>query len=166
MPPYEIERKFLIHRPDLLNLSALCRVLEISQTYLAVAEGAVRIRKTVEKGKVTYTETMKRSLSPIRRIELERELSEEEYNRRLSNRDPRRQTIQKTRYCLPYGGHTYEIDIYSFWRNQAVMEVELQNEKEEITLPPFIRVIREVTSDQQYSNYALAREVPPEDKIH
>ncbi len=165
MPPYEIERKFLILRPDLLNLSALCRVQEIHQTYLAVAEGSVRIRKTIERGKVVYTETTKRSLSPIRRIEIERELSEEEYNRRLSSRDPRRQTIQKTRYCLPYNGHTYEIDIYSFWRKQAIMEVELQSEKEEFSLPPFIRVLREVTSEPQYSNYALAREVPPEDEL-
>lgn len=163
MPPYEIERKYLILRPDLLNLSALCKVQEISQTYLAVPEGAVRIRKTQERGKITYTETAKRTLSPIRRIEIERKLSEEEYNRRLSNRDPRRQTIQKTRYCLPYDGHTFEIDIYPFWSRQAVMEIELQDEKEAFTLPPFIRVLREVTSEPQYSNYALAREIPPED---
>ena len=163
MPPYEIERKYLIQRPDLLNLAALCRVQEISQTYLAVTEGVVRIRKTQERGKITYTETAKRTLSPIRRIEIERELSEEEYNRRLSNRDPRRQTIQKTRYCLPYDGHTFEIDIYPFWSHQAVMEVELQDEKEAFKLPPFIRILREVTTDQQYSNYALARDIPPED---
>ena len=163
MPPYEIERKFLILRPDLLNLSTLCKVQEIHQTYLAVSKGAVRIRKTQERGKVTYTETAKRTLSPIRRIEIERELSEAEYTRRLSNRDPRRQTIQKTRYCLPYQGHTLEIDIYPFWSKQAILEVELRDEKEEFTIPPFIRVLREVTSDPQYSNYALAREVPSED---
>lgn len=165
MPPYEIERKYLILRPDLLNLSALCRVQEISQTYLAAQEGAVRIRRTQERGKVTYTETAKRTLSSIRRIEIERELTEEEYTRRLSNRDPRRQTIQKTRYCLPYGGHTFEIDIYPFWSRQAVMEVELQEEKEAFALPPFIRILREVTTDPQYSNYALAREIPQEDEI-
>lgn len=163
MPPYEIERKYLIHRPDLLNLAALCRVQEISQTYLAVAEGTLRIRKTIERGKITYTETAKRTLSPIRRIEIERELSEDEYNRRLASRDPRRQTIQKTRYCLPYQSHTFEIDIYPFWSKQAVMEVELKNEKEEVVLPPFIRVIREVTAEIQYSNHSLAREIPPED---
>ena len=164
MPPYEIERKFLIRRPDLLNLAALCRVQEISQTYLAVAEGSLRIRKTIERGKVTYTEAAKRTLTPIRRIEIERELSEEEYNRRMANRDPRRKTIQKTRYCLPYGGHTFEIDVYPFWSHQAIMEVELKSEKEEFTLPPFIRVIREVTAEIQYSNHSLAREIPAEDE--
>lgn len=163
MPPYEIERKFLILRPDLLNLGTLCRIKEISQTYLTASEGSVRVRRTEERGKVTYIETCKRNVTSLRRIEIERELTEEEYNRRLAARDPRRQTIRKTRYCLPYAGHTFEIDIFPFWSRQAVMEVELKTENEEFTIPPFIKVIREVTEDPSYSNHALAREVPPED---
>ncbi len=163
MPSYEIERKFLILRPDLLNLGTLCRIKEISQTYLITAEGSLRVRRTEERGKVTYMETLKRRVSSMRRIEIERELSEAEYNRRLAARDPRRQTIHKTRYCLPYAGHIYEIDVFPFWSRQAVMEVELKDEQEEFTLPSFIRVIREVTNDPRYTNHALAREIPPED---
>ncbi len=163
MPPYEIERKYLIHKPDLLNLGTICKIKEISQTYLAAQEGCLRVRKTEERGVVTYVECAKRSLSTMRRIEIERVLTEDEYNRRLATRDPRRQTIRKVRYCLPYNGHTYEIDVYPFWSHQAIMEVELKNEKEAFELPPFIRVIREVTNDPRYSNYAMARDIPPED---
>ncbi len=161
--PYEIERKFLICRPDLLNLANLCKIQKISQTYLTATEGSVRVRRLEEKGQVSYIETAKRSISAIKRQELELPLTEEEYNRRLANRDPRRQTIHKTRYCLPYGGHTFEIDIFPFWSRQAIMEVELKSESEEFTLPPFIRVLREVTEDDAYSNHSLAREVPPEE---
>lgn len=163
MPPYEIERKFLILRPDLLNLSTLCKIKEISQTYLVAPEGSVRVRRTEERGKVTYIETAKRSVSSLRRLEIERELTEAEYERRLANRDPRRQTIRKTRYCLPYAGHTFEIDVFTFWSRQAIMEVELKDENEEFTLPPFIKVIREVTEDPRYTNHSLARLVPPEE---
>ncbi len=165
MPPYEIERKFLILRPDLLNLGTLCRIKEISQTYLAASEGSVRVRRTEERRKVTYIETCKRNMSSMRRIEIERELTKEEYDRRLATRDPRRQTIRKTRYCLPYAGHTFEIDIFPFWSRQAIMEVELKSESEEFTLPPFITVLREVTEDPAYSNYSIARDIPPEDVI-
>lgn len=164
MPPYEIERKYLIRRPDLLNLGACCRVLEISQTYLTTTEGSLRVRRTEEKGVVSYVETLKRSINALRRMEIERELTEEEYDRRLAARDPRRQTIRKTRYCLPYNGHTFEIDVYPFWTKQAVMEVELEREDEAFDLPPHIRVIREVTEDPSYSNHSLAREIPPEDE--
>jgi CYTH domain-containing protein len=94
---------------------------------------------------------------------LEIKLSEEEYNRRMANRDPRRQTIRKTRYCLPYAEHIFEIDIFPFWSRQAIMEVELKSEKEEFTLPPFIRVIKEITGDPSYSNHELARTVPAEE---
>ncbi|MBQ7035773.1 MAG: CYTH domain-containing protein [Clostridia bacterium] len=163
--PYEIERKFLISRPDLLNLANLCKIKKISQTYLVSAEGSLRVRRTEEKGKVTYVETSKRSISAMKRLELEQQLTEEEYNRRLESRDPRRRTIQKTRYCLPYAGHTYEIDIYPFWKKQAVMEVELSEEEEAFTPPPFIRILKEVTGDPRYSNHSLAREIPEEETI-
>lgn len=163
MPPYEIERKYLIQRPDLLNLGSFCKVKEISQTYLSVSEGSARVRRMEEGGTITFTETIKRSISPMRRMEIERVITEDEYNRRLAARDPRRQTIHKTRYCLPYNGHTFEIDIYPFWNRQAVMEVELMNETETFDLPPMIRIIREVTEDPRYSNHSLAREVPPEE---
>ncbi len=165
MVPYEIERKFLITRPDLLNLATLCRIQKISQTYLSSTEGTVRVRRLEEKGQVSYIETAKRTISSVKRLELERQLTEDEYNRRLATRDPRRQTIHKMRYCLPYGDHLFEIDIFPFWNRQAIMEVELQNEDEEITFPPFIRVLREVTDDPDYSNYSLARIAPPEDEI-
>ena len=164
MPPYEIERKFLIRRPDLLNLGSLCKVKEISQTYLSAQEGSARIRRAQEGDTVVYTETVKRSLSAMKRVEIERTISEAEYTRRLASRDPRRQTIHKTRYYLPYNGHIFEIDIYPFWNKQAVMEVELKHETEEFELPPMIKVIREVTEDNKYSNHSLAREVPPEDE--
>lgn len=163
MPPYEIERKFLILRPDLLNLGALCKIKEISQTYLVAPEGSMRVRRTEERGKVTYMETVKRSVSSLRRLEIERELTEAEYERRLANRDPRRQTIRKTRYCLPFNNHTFEIDIFTFWSRQAIMEVELKDENEEFSFPPFIKVIREVTEDPRYTNHSLARLVPPEE---
>lgn len=161
--PYEIERRFLIARPDLLNLANLCKIQKISQTYLTANEGSVRVRRLEEKGQVSYIETAKRSISAIKRQELELPLTEEEYDRRLANRDPRRQTIHKTRYCLPYAGHIFEIDIFPFWSRQAIMEVELKTEKEEFTLPPFIRVLREVTEDDAFSNHSLAKEVPPEE---
>ncbi len=164
MPPYEIERKFLIRRPDLLNLGSLCKIKEISQTYLTATEGSARVRRTQDGDRVTYTETVKRSLSPMRRMEIERVITESEYNRRLAARDPRRQTIRKTRYYLPYNGHTFEIDIYPFWNKQAVMEVELKSETEAFDLPPMIKVLREVTEDNRYSNHSLAREIPPEDE--
>ena len=40
------------------------------------------------------------------------------------------------------------------------MEIELDSEQREVALPPFIKVIKEVTEDGRYTNAALAKEVP------
>ena len=157
--PLEIERKFLIEMPDRAFLRALpgCRVLTISQTYLK-KEGdyRARVRRTVCDGIEVYTHTAKRKISDMTRVELERGISEEEYEAFLKQRDPERHTIEKTRFAFPFGGHTVEIDVYPFWTDRATLEIELGSEDEEVLLPPFVRLIREVTQDRAYTNASLA----------
>lgn len=50
----------------------------------------------------------------------------------------------------------FEIDIYPFWMDKAIMEIELSEPNEEIRFPEMINVIREVTEDDQYKNSSLA----------
>jgi CYTH domain-containing protein len=69
-------------------------------------------------------------------------------------------TIHKTRYCLSDENQYYEIDIYPEWNNQAIMEVELSSEEDIPQLPSFINVIKDVTEEEQYKNYNMAKEMP------
>ena len=71
--------------------------------------------------------------------------------------------MEKTRVCVPHGDHLLEIDIYPFWKKQAVLEVELESEDTPLTLPPYITVLREVTGEKAYKNRALAAHIPEED---
>ncbi len=155
--PLEIERKFLIHYPDKAKLQALpgCVALEIVQTYLA--GGAARVRKSASHAGCTFTHTEKRKISELTRIEHERIISEEEYLALLKTADPEFRPIEKTRLCIPYGGHTFEIDIYPFWQDKAVAEVELSSEDEGILFPDWLDIIQEVTFDPAYKNVSLAR---------
>lgn len=157
--PLEIERKYLIAMPDeaLLRAQEGCRVLQITQDYL-VKDGPfrARVRKTVSDGGTVYTHTAKKHISMQTRVELEKEISEEEYRAYLEHRDPSRHTIVKTRYAFPYEGHTAEVDIYPFWTDRAILETELEDEGDIARLPPFIRYLREVTEDPAYTNAALA----------
>ena len=59
-----------------------------------------------------------------------------------------------------YGGQIFEIDIYPFRKNSCVMETELKNETDRPELPPFVRVVKEVTGDHRYSNASLAKSIP------
>ena len=161
--PLEIERKFLITYPDLKWLSAQPggRQVEIIQTYLLSESGERRrVRSWREKDKTRYILTLKRSLTDRTRVEVEDEVSFEEYNSLLKEADPERHPLKKTRWCIPFGSHLLEIDLYPFWSEQAILEVELKSEDEEFLIPPEIQVIREVTDDPRYLNSSLARELP------
>ncbi|MBQ4510528.1 MAG: AAA family ATPase [Clostridia bacterium] len=158
--PYEIERKFLIEYPDLAYLDSLpnCQRLEIIQTYLKSPSGEeTRVRQRGIDGNYVYFQTTKRKISDTRRIEIEKRLTKDEYLKLLSDVDTTKRQIRKTRYCLVYENQYFEIDIYPFWNDKAIMEIELRDEKQEIILPTSITVIKEVTDDDEYKNSTLAK---------
>ena len=158
--PYEMERKFLIEYPDIgwLLSNPLCRRIDIDQTYLKSEAGEeIRIRRRGENGSYIYYETHKRPIDGMKRLSTETRLSKSEYRRLLKNADPERHTIRKQRYCLTYDTQYFEIDVYPFWDDRAILEIEVRDEDTEIRFPEKIHVIREVTGDPAYKNAALAR---------
>ena len=104
-----------------------------------------------------YVKTVKRRISNLSHFEDEREISLEEYENELKKRDESKKDILKTRYCIDFSAHTLEIDVYPFWRDRAVLEIELSSEEESFDIPDYIKIIKEVTDDKSYKNSALAR---------
>lgn len=157
--PFEIERKFLIRKPDEAWLRSLNDRSEIVQTYLVEPEGGgrARVRKRSRGQTTEYTHTVKRRVNDLRAVEIERTISEEEYELLLRQADPKRRTLHKTRCCLPYHGQLFEIDLFPFWEDQALMEIELADEQQPVDFPPDIVLIKEVSADRRYSNAALAK---------
>ena len=157
--PYEIERKFLIEYPDVDQLEALpnCQRVEIIQTYLELGDGKERrLRQRGDDGHYIYYETIKETVSDTTRIETERRLTQDEYLRLLMDADPNRRQIRKTRYCLADGNQYFEIDLFPFWDDKAILEIELSDESEEIRFPSQLNIIKEVTDDDAYKNANLA----------
>lgn len=46
--------------------------------------------------------------------------------------------------------------MYPFWNDKAIVEVELSDENTEIIFPEQIKVIKEVTEDENFKNSSLA----------
>lgn len=161
--PYEIERKFLIAYPEperLIKTYAGSRA-EILQTYLKTADGVeMRVRRYRKEEAESYYLTTKRRISAVCREETEERISEEEYLRHLADADPERRPLYKERYELSYREQFFEIDIYPFWHDRAILEIELNNESVPIVFPPELRILREVTEDPAYRNAALAKKIP------
>ena len=165
--PVEIERKFLIRKPDftLVRAQPECRVWQIVQTYLKKFPGSKterRLRRIEENGSVVYVYTKKDKLGGFSRMEDEREISEEEY--KLLSADAKTR-IEKTRYRFPWRGHLMEIDVYPFryggrrLEGRAILEVELSDEGEEFEVPDFLVIERELTGTKEFSNKRMAKPV-------
>ncbi|MBQ9795910.1 MAG: AAA family ATPase [Clostridia bacterium] len=164
--PLEIERKFLIKKPDLQLLESLpnCQKVDIIQTYLnSNKDEELRIRQRGKDGSYIYTLTTKKKCkSETTRQETEQRISQKEYLTLLNNADINLHQVKKTRYCLMHNNRYFEIDVYPFSTSTAICEIELTNEKENFDLPAFISLIKEVTGNKQYSNYSLAKRIPAE----
>ena len=189
---YEIERKFLIRMPDIEKLEKDPRIekIRICQTYLkpglhqplekvfpaddpeedlqskietAGKSSNRRIRKWTENDKSKYIYTSKIKLSAIKRLETEFEIDAEQYRQLMQEKDPNSITLEKSRYRIYEKGFCFELDVFPFWKRQAYLEIELPSEDTSFDLPDFIEVIREVTEEEGYSNFALAHQIPPEE---
>ena len=163
----EIELKYLIRYPDaaLLQAQPGCEVWQIVQTYLKDGEGGQtrRVRRIAVDGRVEYYRTFKRHLSALSSEEDEGRIDEAAYERYLLERDGSRAPVRKTRYRVPFRGHVLEFDVYPFWKDRAIMEIELEREDEVPQIPDYVGIIRDVTGEKAYKNRQLAKRVPMEE---
>ena len=157
---FEIERKFLIEYPDLEILEKYQKS-EIAQTYLKTNDGFTsRVRARTTDGVTKYIFTEKKRINDLKCIENESEISADEYKELLNLADPERMTVYKTRYCVPHNGRIVEVDVYPFWSDRAIAEVEMEDEAEKVALPDFIKIIRDVTAEKAYKNASIAKKIP------
>ena len=157
---FEIERKYLVAMPDRKLLDSFERS-DIVQIYLKGEKGTTeRVRKRTGSAGCVYTHTIKRKVSNIRRMEDEQEIDVSRYEQLLERADPGHRVVEKSRYCFRYAGQLWELDVYPFWSDKAIMEIELTDEAQKVDLPPFIKVIREVSDDRRYTNAAISQSIP------
>lgn len=159
--PTEIERKFLIKEPSNKEIDSLGYVSKthITQTYLKSDDGITerRIRKRgSDINGYSYYYTEKTEISDGTRKEVERLIDAREYATYLEyEADPVLHTIEKDRYCFMYDGRYFEMDLYPFSDEYAILEIELNDLQEEIKLPN-LDIVKEVTNDLRYRNHSLA----------
>lgn len=146
----EIERKFLV-KGDFKGAAE--KQMRITQGYLSsVPERTVRVRIKGEKGFITIKGIG--SSSGASRYEWEKEIPVSEVNELLEICEPG--VIDKTRYQVPFGGLTFEVDeFYGDNDGLTVAEVELSSEDQAFDKPEWLG--EEVTGDVKYYNSMLMK---------
>jgi adenylate cyclase len=146
----EVERKFLV-KGEFKNIAS--KETRIVQGYLSsVPERTVRVRIKGDKGFITIKGIG--NTSGATRYEWEKEIPINEVEDLLKICEPG--VIDKTRYLVKAGNHTYEVDEF-YGENQGliVAEVELLSESERFEKPDWLG--EEVTGDTKYYNSMLMK---------
>jgi len=156
--PYEIERRFLVALDtDLALLPETATEVNIIQIYL-LSRGDVqrRIRERLYGGSALYVYTEKKRVKAGVREEEERIIDACEYRALLRERDPKRRDVVKWRHSFVWEQQYFQLDEVNAPMPIFLLEIELTEERQEILLPPFIKVIKEVTDDTRYGNGSIA----------
>ena len=142
----EIERKFLVDKiPTLHGLD----FHEITQAYISV-NPEVRVRKKGDK----YYRTEKGEGAMVRE-ENEWKITKEEYEAGVKACDGR--MLEKTRYYIPCGAHTIELDIYKGrHKGLVVCEIEFESEYDALSFAVPEWFGKEITHDIAFRNKILA----------
>lgn len=147
----EIERKFIVTRTEFIQESIVQN--RIVQGYLnSDPNRTVRVR--IKGSKAFLTIKGIGNDSGTTRFEWEKEIAviEAELLLQLCEKG----IIDKTRYEIPIGKHTFEVDVFSGENQGLTMaEVELSNENESFEKPKWLGI--EVTGDKRYYNSYLSQ---------
>ena len=126
---------------------------KICQGYLvADPQRTVRVRIKGDKGYLTFKGAS--TADGLSRFEWEKEIAVSEAEMLLKLCLPG--AIEKTRYIIPFGGLTFEVDEF-FGENAGLVmaEVELESATQQVSLPEWLG--QEVTGDERYYNSYLSQ---------
>jgi CYTH domain-containing protein len=146
----EIERKFLV-KGEFRHLSV--RQSRINQAYISIdADKTIRIRIADDKAYITFKGRI--AGKSIARSEWEFIIPVKDAEEMKALCRPGQ--IEKTRYYIPSGNHTYEVDVFH-GKNEGLViaEIELSSEDEPFDKPEWLG--EEVTGNPAYYNANLIR---------
>ena len=144
----EIERRFLIKNDNWKEF--INKKIYIEQGYLSKSLDGwiIRVRLIGKNSKIT----LKKHIKGFTNFEFEYSIPRSDAETIMSNLS---NTIKKDRYFLEIEKKSWIIDCFK--ENNyplEIAEIELSNEKENVTLPSFIA--QEITGVKHYSNFSLA----------
>ncbi len=158
--PIEEERKYIVQITGPLPDDSTSS--EITQTYLkGNPDAEERLRKRSWGKKNVYVHTTKKQISDSEELVTERQLNQNLYEMMLPLADPERNTIRKTRHSFIWQGQYFEIDSFQdHLQGLTILETKGIAEGEPVKVPPFLKILNDITGNKDYYNYNLARKRP------
>jgi adenylate cyclase len=159
----EIERKFIVLSPPPDLHQSIISETEIHQTYLAIGDEEVRVRRSKTDGTIKHSMAFKRGKGLVRE-EVELSISEETYAQLLSGTN--KKPLMKVRKRVNIGDRAFELDVYPYKKladDKAnllmIIETEFTSEEEANAYIPEAWFSDEVTIYANFKNQHLWKQV-------
>ena len=156
--PMVAKRKFLIEMPDLEQLKKKYNavMLDMMQSYLVVTQPGVerRIRQQKNGEDYLYFYTEKHTREDGAKWVTEKPISEKQYVKYLMESDSALHHVRKNKYRFIADTCRYEVDVYPFSGDKAILFQYAPSN--DTVIPEELKVIREVTGEEEYKNRMLA----------
>ncbi len=161
--PLRSQHKFLIKKPSLEDLSqhTSYSVTHVMRTYLNQIEPGIqrRILQVGQDGDFVYYYAERRPLPNAEIAEQEEHIDEKKYLSLLMDADTRFHQLSCKQLSFIYDNQNYRIDLYPFSEDRAIMQVAHTKNPQDLKLPKFLSVIRDVTNDPAYRSHVISLEM-------
>lgn len=106
----------------------------------------------------TYSHEMRYEISG-EKIQKKRQITAREYIELSESTDTTKKRIIKQRQCFIYERQYFMVETFmNLENNPSILRVESTKERDKTKLPPFIKIIREVTNEDTYETWFMAKE--------
>ncbi len=93
------------------------------------------------------------------RIQKKRGITAREYIELSENTDHTKRKIKKTRQCFIFQRQYFMVETFlNIEHNPSILRVDCKDESSNVKLPPFLKIVREVTNDDTYETWFMARQ--------
>lgn len=160
--PVEVFRKYLVEFDDsvLENVKKESNFVttHIYEQFLKSEPNVEkRIRRRIKNGTTRYYYSEANIMGANKRVKNDMILSERQYHSYQPQVNEELNPIDKERYSFLKDSHFYKLDIFNFDKTKALLSVQVPLGDEEVRIPLYFKVIKEVSDDVNYKNYSLAK---------
>ncbi|KAL4223212.1 TRPL translocation defect protein 14 [Mactra antiquata] len=157
------KRKFLVSKMPSTEKFPPFQDFTVIHDYLVTPSRKMqaRLRKRGQNGVWTYTHTIRRPEINQQSVELRMAINIKDYNILQMQRDFNHDTIHKQRRCFLWENQYFQMDVYmepcpDKCKGLILLETYTTKSVEELKVPDFMNIVKEVTDDPNYSMFNLS----------
>ena len=161
------EGRFILDEPPNLKRETF----EVEEVFLVTRseeEYESKIRSRGKEDSYTYiheTKTVLKGEEIIRK----RQISAREFIQLMDQKKVSTNPVEKYRHCFIYKNQNFVVDVFKNVKDcPAILRIETEEMGDEVFIPPFVKVCREVTGEETYSTGTMAKtdyKMPEQDII-